>query len=259
MKCRSRAGLRSVVLCLSVGCGALLVPSFVRAQGWGDVTGQIVFGGDVPAVKDLIKKGDPTAKDGEVCAKEAVPSEELVVAPATKGIAHVFVYLRSAPSVHPDLAKSTVPEIVFDQKGCRFLPHALVARTDQKVRVLSDDPVAHNTHTFPIKNNAVNFLLRPNERKGVPIENPTAEILPFQVKCDIHPWMMAYWLVVDHPYATVTNAKGEFRIAKLPAGEHEFRVWQEKVGYVERAYKVTVKAGETTALPPLVVPAAKFN
>ena len=56
---------------------------------------------------------------------------------------------------------------------------------------------------------------------------------------------MDFWtLVVDHPYATVTNEKGEFRIPDLPAGTHEFRVWQEKSGMLERKLVVTIKADQ---------------
>ncbi|MEO2032823.1 MAG: hypothetical protein ABGZ35_12125, partial [Planctomycetaceae bacterium] len=178
----------------------------------------------------------------------------------TKGISDIFIYLRKPPaSIHPDLKESKVKTIDFNQEKCRFFPHSLFVRTDQKVRVLSKDACSHNTHTFPIRNQAVNFLLRPKEDVGVPIANPLPEFLPIQVKCDIHPWMLAHWLILDHPYAAVTDAKGKFTISKLPAGEHEFRVWHERVGYIDKAFKVTIKAGEAQTLKPVAVPVAKFG
>mgnify|MGYP002623381034 CR=1 FL=1 len=236
----------------------LALPLSAQAAGWGNVTGQFVFDGEVPKQPVLVSKGDPTAKDSAVCAAETIVSKELVVDPDTKAIANVFIYLRSAPDIHPDLKSSAEKEVVFDQKGCEFKPHSLFIRTDQTVVVKSDDAVAHNTHTFPIRNQAVNFLLRPGDREGVPVMNPVSEILPIQVKCDIHPWMLAYWLILDHPYATITGNDGKFTIEKLPAGEHSFRVWQEKAGYLDRALKVTIKDGETVDLGAIRVPAAKF-
>jgi hypothetical protein len=34
-------------------------------------------------------------------------------------------------------------------------------------------------------------------------------------------------------------------------GTQEFRVWHERVGYLERSLKVKVKDGETTELKPM--------
>jgi hypothetical protein len=81
--------------------------------------------------------------------------------------------------------------------------------------------------------------------------------LPLKVTCDIHSWMNAYWVVTDHPYAAVSDADGKFKIENLPAGEHTFRVWHERQGYLNREYKVTVKAG-ANKLDPVKVPAAKL-
>ena len=61
------------------------------------------------------------------------------------------------------------------------------------------------------------------------------------------------------PRAAVTDAKGNFSIDKLPAGKHEFRIWHEKVGYIERKYSVTVKAGDETKLDVVKVAPSKFK
>ena len=231
--------------CAVVSSLAVLSTPAANAQ-WGSVKGQITVTGDVMPLKLIVKKGDAAVKDSAVCAAEDIPDESLVIDPATKGLANVVVWLAKKPAkMHPDLVKSKDAEVTFDQKGCRFLPHVLIVRTDQKVRVLSDDAVAHNTHTYPLKNQQVNFIVAPSDRKGIAVPSVNIEErLPAKVGCDIHPWMQAWWVILDHPYAAVTNAKGEFEIANLPDGEHEFRLWQEKAGYLERSRKITVKAGD---------------
>ena len=70
---------------------------------------------------------------------------------------------------------------------------------------------------------------------------------------------MAYWLVLDHPYAAATDAKGNFTIKNLPVGDHEFRVWHERAGYLDRKYKVTVAAGDNPALAPIQVDPAQLE
>jgi hypothetical protein len=229
------------------------------AAGWGTIEGQFVLDGDVPEVKPLVAKGDQTVKDAAVCAVNGVPNDARAFDPATKGIANIFVYLRRAPAeIHPDLKASKVKEIEFDQIGCRFLPHGLIVRTDQVVVCKSSDAVAHNLHTNPFANTPANFIVQPNDQKGMPIKMPSVEALPVKVQCDIHPWMGAWWVVVDHPYAAVTDKEGKFKIENLPEGEHEFRVWHEEAGYIDRKYSVTVKAGENQ-LTPVKVPLSAFN
>jgi hypothetical protein len=199
-----------------------------------------------------------------VCAKDGVPDDSLIVDPASKGIASVFIYLGKAPSeIHPDLKASKEPLIKFDQKGCRFTPHALIVRTDQEVAILSGDPIAHNTHVTPIRNDNQNQTVPGNDRSGsVKWKFALPERTPARVNCDIHTWMRAYWLIIDHPYASVSDKDGKFTIDKLPAGTHNVMVWQERsewlFGPQKKSIKVTIKPNETTDLGTVKIPAATF-
>ena len=218
-----------------------------------------------PGSEAPVRKGDPEAKDGAICAAVDLPSDELVIDPKTKGIRHIFVYIRKVDkaAIHPKLKTSKNKEVVFDQKGCRFTPHTLIVRTDQAVVVKSNDNCAHNTHTYPIRNKADNFILNANNRTGIKFKYPIAEFLPTTIKCDIHPWMKAYWLILDHPYMAVTDAEGRFTVTGLKPGTYEFRCWHELVGYVaagvRRGFSVTIKANQTTRLKAVRVPLAKFT
>lgn len=238
----------------------LLATGSTMAAEWGTIKGSVVLKGDAPAPVLLHKKG-ANIKDGEVCAKEDTYKDDLVVNKENGGIANVFVYLRKAPKdIHPEASKPA-PKVIFDQENCVFKPHALVVQAGQTVEVLNSDPIAHNTHTYPLRNQAVNILVAPNTAAGagVNIETNTRETLPHQVKCDFHPWMLAFWLVVDHPYATATDENGHFTIENLPVGKHDLTFWHERSGYVERSYSVTVVAGENPELKPLMVESSKLE
>jgi hypothetical protein len=261
------------IWCLAAAAGGLLI---AVAGGWisrdataddknaaadgefGTITGQFLLEGEIPKLKPLVENGNMNINDPAICAAADIPDDSLVVDPATKGIANVFVYLPKAETVHPRLKESAKKEVDFDQLGCRFIPHALVVRTDQVVRVKSNDNCAHNTKTNPLKNQPVNFALTANDRTGVEVKNGFAERLPIEVQCNVHNWMSARWLILDHPYGALSGKDGKFTIPDLPAGEHEFVIWQERVGYVERKYKVKVVAGKTTDLGTIKVPAEKF-
>ena len=221
------------------------------AEDWGTISGQVVVSGDIPAPV-LLHAKDAPVKDAPVCAAMDTYKDDLVIDTGSKGLANVFIYLPKAPkSVHPDLKKPDPAVVIFDQKGCVFAPHAMVVLGGQTVEVISSDPIAHNTHTYPLKNQAINVLVAADTPagKGLKVDYKISESLPLKVACDFHPWMQAYWMVVDHPYAAVTDKEGKFSIPNLPAGDHEFRVWHERKGYLDRKYKVKVKKGENELKP----------
>jgi len=245
-----------------------LAASRANAADTGTLAGQFVLEGEAPKLAPLVKEGDTTVKNPEVCAKQNVPDESLVVDPSTKGIANVFVYLQKPPAGMPAELKESKDKIVkFDQKGCRFLPHSLILRTDQTVEILSDDPISHNTHVYPIRQDGKNEAIAANDRSGnVKWQFSLPEKMPTTVKCDIHTWMEARWLIIDHPYAAITDKEGRFKIENIPAGEHNFLIWHERAGWVfggsKRSIPATIEAGKTTQLgnaASISVPVANFE
>lgn len=251
-------------------------------QKYGTVTGKFVLDGDVPDRVFLIKNGKlarsgQIPKNPEVCAVADLKSDELIVDPKGKGIGNVFVYLGKAPAtVHPDLKDAPKEAVKFDQEQCRFIPHALFVRTGQPVLVLSRDNCSHNLHTYPLLNEAENFIVTPKFRKGRPLAHENPEPLPMKVGCDLHPWMSAYWLILDHSYAAVSVAEpakkkgkeadssviGTFVIDKIPYGDYEFRVWHEAAGYMgfdtKRGIQVKVDKPKVE-LEPFKAPAKWFE
>src|SRR5438445_4642671 len=129
----------------------------------------------MPGRRGVVPAGSTQVNEASICAAAEILSDELVVDPKTSGIANAFVYLPKAEKVHPRQKESATKEVVFDQKGCRFIPHALFVRTDQVVVVKSADNCAHNTKTNPLRNQAENFALPPNDRKGVEVKNRAPE------------------------------------------------------------------------------------
>ena len=149
----------SAILMLCCGVSAL-------AEDWGTISGQFVATGDIPAPELLHAKGAPV-KDAAVCAAVATYKDDLVIDADSKGLANVFIYLPKAPkSIHPDLKNPAPATVIFDQKGCMFSPHAMVVLGGQDVEVISSDPIAHNTHTYPLKNQAMNVLVAANTPVG---------------------------------------------------------------------------------------------
>jgi plastocyanin len=248
--CGGGAGATPTVRYLPSGTGEAAVadtetPAAAAAEpaagaGFGTIKGRVVFQGNAVSLPALFAQG-AASKDPTVCAaKEVIPDETVIV--NSGGLANVFIYLPKAPKT--GVTPAPAEPVIFDQKNCVFLPHALVVRTGQAVKVLNSDATLHNTHTYPNRNSPFNQGVQPNDSTDMVYKS--TENLPFMVGCDVHPWMKAYHLPVDHPFAAVSAADGTFEIKDLPSGTHEFRVWHEKGGMLNKAQKVVVKAGETT-------------
>ena len=249
--------LKNLAACSLIVAG--MASSACAAEGYGTIKGKFVVTGQDPTLKPVVAKGDNVV-NAQVCAANNIPDQSLVVDPSTKAVANVFIWCpRPDGEISPSLAKPASDTVTIDNQGCMFVPHAIVVRTDQKLLLKNNDPVAHNVHTFPLRGTPINVLIGPNNQEGIPSEIDKPEILPIPVKCDIHPWMQSYALILDNPYAAVSSLTGEFEIKDVPVGKQTFRTWHEGAGYLERSLNVTVKAGETTDLGTIEIPIAKLT
>ncbi len=227
----------------------LLTIGSAHAEEWGTISGQIIVEGEVPDPELLIPK-DANIKDREVCAAKDHYAEDLIVDKQTRGLANVFIYLARKPKlIHPEMMQAKESEVNLRIRGCQYDPHCFIVRTSQTVTFYIEDPVAHNVQIYPARNSPLGGLASP---KGS-IRLRLAESFPFKVTCGYHPNMQAHCLVVDHPYATLTDREGRFEMKHLPAGEHKFRIWHERHGMLEKEFKITVTTGRTVELPVIKV------
>jgi hypothetical protein len=231
------------------------------AGGVGNLIGRVTFEGTRPVRPPLYKMGTAD-KDPSVCSATGdIPNEDLVVS-ESNGVANVFVFLDKAPAGYS--GSPPTEAIPFDQKNCTFLTHALFCQVGQPVMILNSDGVLHNTRLNAPRNGQKNNSVGANDKVGIKLVYTKPERAPVSVKCDLHSWMSAYHLVLDHPFAAVTDKEGNFQIENLPAGTHQFKVWHErgeggKPGFLETKWKVTIKASEDNRAPDIVTNAAKFG
>ena len=134
--------------------------------------------------------------------------------------------------------------VVIDQKGCLYDPRVAAAMVGQPVDFHNADPVAHNVHGRPRVGGAWNFLMsRPDSTRTMYFEKPETGI---RIGCDIHPWMVAYLSVFDHPYFAVTPADGTAVLRPLPPGDYVVAAWHETLGTIRRP--VTLAARESLSV-----------
>ena len=205
------------------------------------ISGTITFGAEARREPQVLNmEADP------VCAEknaEDPKTEQAFLLDDSKGIANVLVQVKSGlPDMEFDAPES---EVEFTQSGCLYDPHILIARVGQTVKILNPDGTLHNVHVFGKVNQEFNQAM-PKFQTELDQVFDKVEAEPFAIKCDVHPWMNAFGVVLDHPYAAVTAADGSFSIPNLPAGTYQVEVWHELLG--SKTHEVTVTEGGTATL-----------
>jgi hypothetical protein len=190
---------------------------------WGDLTGKFVYDGP-----DTVPARLAVTKDEQVCGKHNLHDESLELGEG-KALKNVVIFLADKKAaVHPEYEGAAKDTVKFDNEHCRFEPHILVMRTSQTLEVHNSDPVSHNSNMAPLGDAAFNPLISQNSQSLYHFAKQ--QNAPVPVTCSIHPWMKGYVFPRDNPYVAVTGNDGSFQIKNLPAGKHEFQVWQEAVG-----------------------------
>lgn len=201
----------------------------MEVQNGGRVTGMVKFVGTAPAVEQL-----PITRDETVCGTGSRPSDALVVS-ANGGVQYAVVSLANITKGKPQPSTPDNPRLV--QEKCWFTPHVLLVPAGSTVDLFNHDKVMHNIHTTSAKNPVINKA-HPSFRKRLRFSLNEPEVV--KVRCDMHAWMSAWFVVTDHPYYAVTDAQGAFTLTDIPPGTYTLQVWHETLG--QQTQEVTVRA-----------------
>jgi hypothetical protein len=222
-----------VLLCVA----GIIFSHKVDAAGAGSITGSVKLSGTPPHMKGIDMSKDP------YCVKQHQNSPakmENVVVGTNGGLQNVVLYISEGLT---GSAASAVPseEPAVDQHNCMYVPHVLAVDVNQKFKVTSHDQTTHNIHPLPTPGGG-NIAWNKSQPTGAPpIETSWKAPEMIAVKCNIHPWMHGWHVVVKGPYA-VTDDNGSYTIKNVPAGSYTIAAWQEQYG--TQTQKVTIAAGQ---------------
>jgi len=194
----------------------------VLELGASSIAGSITFDGVAPNLPALSMDAEPECADKHT---GPVPAEMLVLGDGNT-MGNIIVWVSDGLPAG-NWAAPTTP-VVLDQNGCVYAPHAMGIMVGQPYRILNSDGMLHNIHTLPEINLTFNRAMPATLTETTTTFGEPEAI--FQIKCDVHPWMLAYIGVFDHPFFSVTNADGTFSLEGLPPGTYEITAWHERLG-----------------------------
>ena len=213
--------------------------SLMMAEDSTKIIGKVQYDGKAPRAKKLNMNADP------ICGKAhtgPVFNESFKVNDDNY-MENVMVWINSPK--HSNKIPETAIEL--DQIGCRYVPHVTGIMQGQELLIKNSDKTLHNIHSMSEVNSAFNFAMPaksdPSSKKFDKTEDP------FYIKCDVHPWMKSWIVVLEHPYWAVTDGDGNYSMAldSLEPGTYDLCFWHEKwdksmkgTGYCADEYKTTV-------------------
>ena len=218
-----------------------------------------------------LKGNVPERRALRIPGRPKVLDQSFVVNADNLGIANVVVYAytpkRGGVQVPPAPGLNRQHLLAFNNG---FAPHILVTKTGDSLRIINNEAVGHSIDISFLRNDPINVLIRPKQRSVVTLEQ--SEPAPIPVSCNIHPWLSAYVLVLDHRWAGVSDSDGQLEITDLPTGrELVFRVFHERgtfrdeifingapTKWERNRFSVEIKPGKNN-LGVVEIPLQQFN
>lgn len=199
----------------------------------GAISGTISYTGTPAKPRTIDMSKDP------VCANQHLTPQasQVVVTGGNNTLENVVVYVSSGA---PDENQIPSQVLTYDQKGCIYIPHILAMHTDQEFKVLNSDETVHNVHAIAKVNEEWNKSQTPG---AAPIVAKYSKPEFISVKCNIHPWMHGYFVVLKTNHFDISRGGGRYKLPDLPPGKYTITAWQEDYG-TENA-DVTITGNET--------------
>jgi plastocyanin len=182
--------------------------------------GAEAYGADAPAKGGIVKgtitvAGKPTAD--VAVSVEGIPAE--------------------VAKAHMSAAKSQ--KAVLDQRELKFVPYVLPVLVGTTVDFPNNDKSWHNAYS---KSDVKKFdlgLYSPGKTRSVSFDKPGL----VRILCNVHPNMEAFIVVKEHPYFTVPDSRGNYRLDGVPLGKFRLQVWHPQLGTTETGVAI-VRDGE---------------
>jgi hypothetical protein len=233
------AGTTFVVAAISPA--AYVLADDTPAPNTAALKGRFLYDGPAPEPQVIT----PT-KDKQAFSNYRIIDESLLV-PRILGIQNIFIWVRGKDIPVP--APGKLDPVTVEFKEGRFSPHALAFQVPRELILKNGEPaIACNIKGDLSNNPGFNHLLPMQQQISVRIRQ--SETTPTRLQDNLHPWAQSWILPLSHPYFSVTNEGGEFKIESLLPGTWEFQVWHERTGNLETAdwkrgrFSLEIKPGE---------------
>lgn len=130
-------------------------------------------------------------------------------------------------------------QVTMAQRDLKFFPSVLPVMVGTTVEFPNDDHVWHNIYSDTTAKKFDLGLYGPGKSKTVTFDTPGV----VRILCNVHPTMVAYIVVEDHPNFASPDARGNYRFEGIPLGSYHVQVWHPSLGVKTESFRLE-RAGE---------------
>ena len=145
------------------------------------------------------------------------------------GPQNVVVYVAGATG-----SKKRDEPAVMQQKNETFVPHVLPVQVGTSVGFPNEDDFYHNVFSVMSGDRFDLGRYAQGETTYQTFEKPGVVV----VRCEIHPGMKAYILVLETPFFVVPDETGEYELKDVPPGNYTLVAWHPEYGETRRPVTV---------------------
>jgi hypothetical protein len=222
---------------------AILLPSSAPYAGVtlsnpGRITGSVQFDGVPPSDTAIIVPADQNG-----CSK---PLTVQLLARTNGKVANTVVWLTD---VRQGKALPGDKRFELTNDNCAWSPQVQLAVTGGALNVVNYDPLAESAYATDVSTgDTVALAPFTDDGQVIPYDKllRAPRVLEFTVES--RPMSRAWIVVLDHPYAAVTDVHGAFTIDSVPPGTHHIRAWHPMLGIADGTVTVAPNGTATVDL-----------
>lgn len=233
------------VLAFAVVAAPVSAYETVDVKNGATIKGVVKFKGSIPPEESIT-----VDKNTHICGTAQNMNKYIVFDSRLKN-AVVFI---DSPKQGKPLPDDSV--VKLDIRSCRVTPLVSVGFVGGKFVFRNEDDILHTIQlklwleyqrlasARPLKDGATIYNIA-FPTKDRPVEKPIKEYYRYhtdtgfiRVTSNSDPWIRGFIFVFDHPYAAVTDGRGEFVLDNLPPGEYTLNIWHEDAGMQKKNVKV---------------------
>jgi len=136
----------------------------------------------------------------------------------------------------PGVSATNAPVAILAQKSFQFAPGLLAVQTGTAVSFPNMDDCYHSVFSYSKSKRFDLGRYRKDEKAPVLVFDKPGVVKLF---CEIHQHMRGIILVLDSPYFTKTDGKGEYRLEHVPAGKFTLKAWVDEKTVWERPVEIS--------------------
>jgi hypothetical protein len=141
-----------------------------------------------------------------------------------RGLKDTIIHLSNIEKGKPFSPKMQI----FHIDRCRANRYVIGAKNGENILLENTDPIQHEIATYEVRNNYSDQTSnRPLTEKSSQVRSVFVrkDAEEFIIKCNLHPFLQTHAYLVQNPYYTVSDSKGNFSIEKIPPGNYEVIAW----------------------------------